>query len=80
MFPPLYPEVIMPRKARFNDIEKEERVAISVRFVEKDVWKQIRRLAAIRGMSMQDYFKYLASTDNNLLTEELHAQAGKKRA
>lgn len=46
-----------------NSTENENTTAISVRNVEKQVWKDLRRLAMLRDMTIQDYLKYLVEKE-----------------
>ncbi len=43
----------------YNSNNKDDTVSISLRAVNKNVWRDFKKLAVINDMTMQDYLKFL---------------------
>jgi hypothetical protein len=54
----------MPTQTQHNnDTENENTAAISVRNVDREVWRNFRKLAMLHDMTIQDYLKHLVEKE-----------------
>lgn len=53
----------MSKDTHHNDTDNEDTTSISVRNVDKEVWKTFKKLAVINDMTIQEYLKYITAKE-----------------